>query len=93
LYGRGTGTASKLSRGPTAQPSLKVRTVETKPLTLIIKGLTLEEAKQLTKLIWEMAEKDPTRNYLCVVQGLEDKTFEETNRALREIFPMRGEGG
>lgn len=59
-------------------------------LTLIIKGLDVEEAKQLAKLVWEIAEKNPMGNYACVIRGLEDKPLEEARRIFREIFPRGG---
>jgi hypothetical protein len=62
----------------------------TNTLTLIIKGLSVEDAAQLANVVREMAEKDPTQNYLCVIQGLEAKPLEEAKRILREIFPPGG---
>jgi vacuolar-type H+-ATPase subunit H len=59
-------------------------------LTLVISGLTVDDAKELAKRVFEMAEKDPTRNYQCIIQGLEGKTLEEARRILQEVFPLGG---
>lgn len=59
-------------------------------MTLVISGLDLEEVKQLAHVVWEMSEKDPTRGYYCVLQGLQDKTLEEARKILREVFPPKG---
>jgi len=59
-------------------------------LTLVISGLTVEDAKALAKLISEIAEKDPTRTYACIVRGLEEKSFMDAQKIMREIFPPGG---
>lgn len=64
-----------------------------KPLTLIITGLNVEQARQLADMVLEIVEKDPTGHYECTVKGLENKTIEEVKRVLQEIFPPGGAGG
>ena len=59
-------------------------------MTLIITGLTAEQAKQLAGVVLEIAEEDPSGHYECIVKGLEDLPIEEIKRIFREIFPLAG---
>jgi hypothetical protein len=60
------------------------------PLTLVISGLDVEEAKELASKIREFTEKDPTRTYACVIRGLESLSVEEVEKVFLDIFPPGG---
>ena len=62
-------------------------------LRLIIAGLDLNEIKELLQHLREIEEKNPSRLIACIVQGLEEKSVEEAQKILREIFPTAGVGG
>lgn len=65
---------------------------DSKPLnlTLIVNGLTLEDAKKLARVILEISEGDPTKLITCTVHGLDKTPKEEAKRILLEIFPRGG---
>jgi hypothetical protein len=68
----------------------KDTTLKELSLTLIVSGLTVEDAQKLAHVIYEIDEADPTKQHLCVIRGLEVKTSEEAKRILNTIFPRGG---
>lgn len=61
-----------------------------KPLSLVVQGLTLEEIKEVLKLVREIEQRYPSMPILCSISGLEGKSIGEAQEILREIFPQRG---
>lgn len=59
-------------------------------LTLIIIGLSVDDAKKIAQVILEMAEEDPTRHFQLVLKGLEGTSREEAQKILHEILPRGG---
>lgn len=62
-------------------------------LSLVIRNLTLEEIKELLKHVREIERREPDRTIFCYVRGLEEKSAEEVEKILREIFPKLGFAG
>jgi len=58
--------------------------------TLVIKDLTRSEAEEVTRLLREIAERHPTRQYYCIIQGLKQLPSEEAEDILKGLFPQGG---
>ena len=58
--------------------------------TLVIKDLTRSEAEEVARLLREIAERDPTRQYYCIIQGLKPLPNKETEDILKGLFPQGG---
>ena len=56
-------------------------------LNLLIKNITISEAKRITKMVREIESKNPDRMIFIQIIGLEDKSVKEASKILKEIFP------
>lgn len=63
--------------------------MESKPLSLVIGNLTLDEIEELLRLLREIEQRDPTKQIVCSISGLDGKSEEKIQKILREIFPQR----
>lgn len=59
-------------------------------LGLIIQCLTVEDVKEILRLLREMGQKDPTRVILCCMTGLEGKSLEEAKKTMLDVLPKTG---
>ena len=62
---------------------------------LVIKGLTLEEIKEVLSKVREIEQRHPEeeRIIFASLMGLEHEPKEEVSRILKEIFPERPTAG
>jgi len=58
-------------------------------LSLLIKNITVSEAKRITKIVREIESEHPDRLIFIQILGLEDKSVKEVSKILKEIFPSK----
>ena len=56
-------------------------------INLLIKSVTVSEAKKIVRTVREIDNKNPDRTIFIQVMGFEDKSVKEAGKILKEIFP------
>ena len=60
-----------------------------KKITLLVKDITVSEAKRIVRTVREIDNKNPDRTIFIQVMGFEDKSVKEAGKILKEIFPSK----
>ena len=56
---------------------------------LMIRGLTIDEAKEIMETVREIEQRDPKRLFFAHIKGLEHKPAREVVEVMKKVFPKR----
>lgn len=56
---------------------------------LLIRGITIDEAKEIMETVREIEQREPGRVFFAQIKGLEHKPSREVVDVMKKVFPKR----
>lgn len=66
------------------------RGMSIKKLDVIIRGLTVEEIKELMEKLREIEQRHPEETIAVLIEGFEEKPADEALKLILNVFPSKG---